>query len=99
MKNLKVVITQDHIDRGRACSKDSCPLGLALRDMGYRNIEVKGGVNRGEGITIDGVWLPHTPNSQHFVALVDDPYHGAHPVTLNIPVPDNFILPHERKRR
>jgi hypothetical protein len=40
---LKITVTQKHIENGEACSSDSCPLALALKDAGFKNAFVGGG--------------------------------------------------------
>lgn len=98
VKNLRINVTQWHIDEGRQCSRNSCPLALALRDMGFGQVEVRGGVNPGEGITLDGVYIPHTPRTKHFVALVDHPTTSVSPQILNLPVPERvYNQAHNRK--
>jgi hypothetical protein len=42
-QRLKITVTQEHIENGEACSSDSCPLALALKEAGFKNAFVGGG--------------------------------------------------------
>ena len=34
-------ITQDHIDKGLQCVPDQCPIALALKDRGFKDVTVE----------------------------------------------------------
>jgi hypothetical protein len=37
---LRVEVKQQHIDKGRRRRSESCPIALAVRDAGYRDVKV-----------------------------------------------------------
>jgi len=40
MDSVKVKVTQEHISKGTPNNGSCCPIALALKDMGYQDVEV-----------------------------------------------------------
>lgn len=101
MKRLVVEIKEEHLRRGRQCSRNHCPISEALRDMGYgswgddSSIEVTY-----QGIKIKGrPMIKPTEKLWEFIRRFDR-IEGppAEPTTLVFEVPDTWKFPSEKDR-
>lgn len=69
--NLKVKVTQKHIANGEPHDGDSCPIALALKQQGFRGVDV----NYDSATFMDGdftVYLTLPKVAQKFVSSFDE---------------------------
>jgi hypothetical protein len=68
MKSFTVHVKGKHIKQGKPGQGDYCPIALALKDMGYSDVNVQGA----GAIEVDGVDLEVPDNIDKFIGKFDD---------------------------
>lgn len=63
---MKIKVTQDHIDNGKALQPDCCPIALALIDAGCGNVHVHVG-----RVQLGDVEIPLTNKARTFMMRFD----------------------------
>ena len=69
---MRIKVEQKHIDKGVPMGQDSCPVALALKDKGFRDIRVMSfGTYVNSGYDDERFWF-HSAETSEFISNFDN---------------------------